>query len=108
MINDDDDDEELDMEEFMKLTDEEGEAACEREMKKYNDWFASLSRDQQVRYLRHRALKTILENRNRLKNPDLCIIPYVVELWKDGVRRGQRNLLKVRHFRATGIYPGEG
>jgi len=95
------------MEEWMAMTDAQQEAEIAREMDKYNRWHDSLTLNQQIRVARGSALRSIMENRSRLRRPELCKIEYVVGLWKDGVRRNQMRLVKIRTWRSTGIYPGE-
>lgn len=109
MTDPDDDmlDDDVAMEEWMAKTDAQQEAEIASEMDKYNRWFDSLTLDQQIRVERGAALRRIMENRARLRRPELCTIEYVVGLWKDGVRRNQRRLVKIRTWRSTGIYPGE-
>jgi hypothetical protein len=109
MTDPDDDmlDDDVAMEEWMAKTDAQQEAEIASEMDKYNRWFDSLTLDQQIRVERGAALRRIMENRARLRRPELCTIEYVVGLWKAGVRRNQRRLVKIRTWRSTGIYPGE-
>lgn len=109
MTEPDDDmlDDDVAMEEWMAKTDAQQEAEIASEMDKYNRWFDSLTLSQQIRVERGAALRRIMENRARLRRPELCTIEYVVGLWKDGVRRNQQRLVKIRAWRSTGIYPGE-
>lgn len=95
------------MEEWMSMTDAQQEAELAREMDKYNRWHDSLTLAQQILVARGSALRSIMENRRRLRTPELCTIEYVVGMWKDGIRRSQRRLVKIRTWRSTGIYPGE-
>jgi recombinational DNA repair protein RecT len=91
----------------MAKTDAQQEAEINREMDKYDRWYNSLTVQQQIRVERGAALRRIMENRVRLRNPKLCTVEYIVGMWKDGVRRNQRRLVKIRAWRSTGIYPGE-
>ena len=100
-------DDDVATEEWMALTEAQQDAQINREMAEYNSWYDSLSREQQTRVDTRSALRSIMENRRRLRTPSLCTIGYVVGLWKDGVRRGQKRLVKIRACRETGIYPGE-
>jgi len=100
-------DDDLAMEEWMAKTDAQQATELDREMDKYNRWYDSLTLNQQIRVERGAALRRIMENRGRLRDPNLCTIEYVVGLWKDGIRRNQLRLAKIRTWRATGIYPGE-
>jgi hypothetical protein len=95
------------MEEWMSMTDAQQEAELDREMDKYNRWYDSLTLDQQIIVARGSALRSIMENRRRLRTPELCTIEYVVGMWKNCIRRSQMRLVKIRIWRSTGIYPGE-
>lgn len=103
-----DDPDDLDMDDWMSLTEKQQDAILDREMDKYNRWYDRLPLKQKIRVDTRSAMRSILENRRRLQTPELCTIPYVVGLWRDGLRRGQLRLLKIRIWRSTGIYPGEG
>jgi hypothetical protein len=102
MLDDDDA-----MEEWMSLTDAQQDAALEREMNKWNRHYDAMSFERKIAYHRSSSLRAIMENRARLRKPELCTIEYVVGLWREGIRRNQRRLVKIRIWRATGIYPGE-
>lgn len=105
MIDDDDD---LDMDEWMAMSDAERDAAEAREWRKYDNWRNSLTIEQEIRVDTRSALHSIMENRRRLRTPHLCTIPFITELWKEGIRRRQRQLVKLRIFRSTGARPGQG
>lgn len=100
-------DDDLYMEEWDAMTDEQQDAELERSMLEHEAWYNGLTLRQQVRIQTRSAMRFIMENRARLRNPDLCTIPYVVGLWREGVRRNQRRLVKIRIWRTTGTYPGE-
>jgi hypothetical protein len=101
-------DDDIAMEEWMDMTEAQQDAALNREMDKYNRWYDHLTLKQKIRVDTRSAMRSIKENRRRLQTPELCTIEYVVGLWRDGLRRGQLRLVKIRAWRATGIYPGEG
>ena len=103
MLDDDDA-----MEEWMSMTDAQQDAVLDREMAEYNRWRDSLSMRQTIAIGRGNALRRIMENRARLKRPELCTIEYVTNLWREGIRRNQLRLVKIRIWRSTGVYPGEG
>lgn len=109
MTDKDDDilDDDVAMEEWMAMSDEQQDAELNREIDKYNRWYDAMSIQQQIHYHARSALRSIMENRARLRNPDLCTIEYVVGMWREGIRRNQRRLVKIRAWRTTGIYPGE-
>lgn len=100
-------DDDVAMEEWMAMTDAQQDAELNREMDKYNRWYDSLTLKQQIHVNTRNAMRSIMENRERLRKPELCTIEYVVGLWKEGIRRNQRRLVKIRSWRSTGIYPGE-
>ena len=87
--------------------DEPREAEISREESKYERWYASLTLAQQIRVETRSALRRIMENRRRLRDPTLCTIEYVVGLWKGSIRRNQLRLVKIRIWRSTGVYPGD-
>lgn len=109
MTDPDDDmlDDDVAMEEWMAKTDAQQDAELQRAMDDHTRWWNSLTVKQQIAVDTRNALRRIMENRARLRRPELCTIEYVVGLWKDGVRRNQRRLVKIRTWRSTGIYPGE-
>lgn len=100
-------DEDEDWDDWLDMTDAEKDAALERSMNEHERWYKGLTREQQIAYHRRSALRMIRDNRRRLRTPSLCTIEYVVGLWREGVRRNQRRLLKIREWRRTGVYPGE-
>lgn len=77
------------------------------EMKKYNDWWDSLTFEQQVT-VRHRSyLRNCRDNRRRLRDSVLNRFEFLNDMWRDGLRRSQRGLVKVRAWRSTGVWPGD-
>lgn len=101
-----DEDEDLDWDEWMQMTEAQHEAILARHVAEHNRWFDSLGPLGQYRYLRRSALRTISEARERLRNPDwrMRAIDF---LGHDQIRRARRRLMKLRAWRATGVYPGE-
>jgi hypothetical protein len=108
-VEDDDDmlSDDVAMEEWMAKTDAQQQTEIDREVDKYDRWYDSLTLSQQIQVERGAALRRIMENRARLRRPELCTIEYVVGLWNQGIRRNQMRLVKIRAWRSTGIYPGE-
>lgn len=101
-------DDDMDMDEWMNMTDDQQGVMLEREMRKHEQWYNSLTLKQQIKYQTCSAMYGIMENRKRLRNPELCTIEYVTNIWRSGIRRNQRRLLKIRIWRTTtGVYPGE-
>lgn len=110
MTGDDDDDmidDDVAMEEWLKLSEEQQEAQVAREMAEHNRWFDNLPHGEQIKVLIRSNLRGIKENRVRLSKPELCTIPFIVDLWRKGIRDAQVRLLKLRAYRSTGIYPGD-
>lgn len=62
---------------------------------------------QQVAHHRHFLLQDILENRERLRRPELNTIEFVSNIWREHLRYAQLRLAKLRIWRATGTYPGQ-
>jgi len=104
----DDDDFDLAFEELSGMSDAQVDAMLNREMAEFDRWYDGLLPDQRYAVDRRNALRRILQNRARLRRPELCTIEFVVGLWREGIRRNQRRLVKIRTERSTGIYPGQG
>jgi hypothetical protein len=94
--------------EWLELTDDQQEATIDREMAALQRKLDAMTLRQQVVHHRHFVLESIRENRARLRNPELARIEIIDQLWRDHIRRSQLRLLKLRIWRSTGIYPGEG
>lgn len=83
------------------------EVRLNRELEENGRRLAALPIAEQVAFYRWKALTSITENRERLRRPELNTIEFVSNLWREGIRRNQVRLLKLRTWRATGVYPGE-
>lgn len=90
---------EYDLDEWMKMTDEQQEAILAREMAAYNRWWDSLTPGQQYASSRHRTLKNCMAWRKHLKTMN-------IDCFREHLRDAQIRLLKIRAWRATGVYPG--
>lgn len=98
-------DEALDWDEWMTLTDEEQEAAVDRELAAYDKWYASLTLAGQIAHSRRCALDSCHSARRLIRNP-AC--PEIIrESTRKRLKAAQVRLFKVRVWRATGIRPGE-
>lgn len=64
-------------------------------------------RHESYRFWRRYVLTSILENRRRLRDQNLARIDCVDQMFRDGIKRSQRSLLKHRHHFQTGMWPGE-
>lgn len=92
---------------WMTLSEAEADrevAAADRE---YTDFLNAMTPLQEYRYWRRFVLTSIMENRRRLRNPALCQIEIITQMWRDGIKRSQQSLLKHRHHFQTGIWPGQ-
>jgi hypothetical protein len=96
----------LDWDEWTELTDAQQEAIVAREMAELERRLDAMTIPQQVAHHRHFVLKSIKENRRRLHDPNLARIEIIDQHWRQGIKRSQIRLLKLRVWRATGIYPG--
>lgn len=104
-------DDDLDMDWYMALSEAELTAEERRlnaDLEESARRFERLPARTQIAWHRQRALHSIKENRRRLRDPQLNTIDIVTQMWRDGVRRGQMKLLKLRAWRATGVEPGRG
>jgi hypothetical protein len=91
----------LEMEEWMTLTDDQQEAVLDREMRAYCARLDRMTVGEQVAHHRRSGLKACLSWR-RMRSKG-----WIAELASEHLRRCQIRLLKLRAWRATGIYPGE-
>lgn len=110
MIEEDDEDEEgFTLDWYMSASGEEI-AAEERmlvaKLLEFDRRLAALPVRLQIAHHRKRALTNIMENRLRLRDPRLNTIDLVTQMWRDGIRRNQIRLVRLRAWRATGVEPG--
>lgn len=92
---------------WMTLSESEAEAevaAADRDFQKFCN---SMSPLQSYRFWRRYVLISIMENRRRLRDPRLARIAIVDQMFREGIKRSQRSLLKHRHHFQTGQWPGE-
>lgn len=82
------------------------EARLDARMAELERRLSAMTIPQQVAHHRHFLLIDILENRRRLLDPKLNQIECISQMWRDGLRRKQVRLAKLRSWRATGVYPG--
>lgn len=98
-------DDDLDMEDWMSLTDEQQEAKVRWEMDNYIQWYASLNLANQVAHRRYMALSNCRSLRRLIR---LSQCPCVIrDEAHTRLRAAQVRLLKLRIWRATGVQPGE-
>jgi hypothetical protein len=109
-----DDDFDIEMDRYLAMSPAEQaaedvriEAEIENRIREREAWLDRLPLGQRVAYFRDSWLRNIRENRRRLRDPELCRIPFIKEMWHDHIRGAQLALVKLRIWRATGTYPGE-
>lgn len=98
----DDLEDDLEMEEWMTLSDGQQQAILDREIAAYNRWFDRLSNPQQIAYCIRRALENCVRWRRLMRAFDH------LDFMREHLREGQMRLLKLRAWRQTGVYPGSG
>lgn len=96
-----------DLDRFMELSEEEATAEIEAAEREYAEFLDAMTPLQSYRYWRRFCLLSIMENRRRLRNPALCRVEIITQMWRDGIKRSQRSLLKYRHHFQTGVWPGQ-
>jgi hypothetical protein len=94
-------DDDLDWDEWMKMSDAQHDAILDREMKAYNEWFDRLPQDEQIRHCVRRCLQNCVGARRNLKT-------FPIDFMRKMLKQSQMRLLKLRAWRQTGIYPGQG
>lgn len=83
------DDDDLDWDEWVAMSDAQHDAILDREMAEYSRWFNSLTTLQQYRHRRRRGLATCKSWRKTIGKLDL-------QVFRDHLRTSQRLLLKAR------------
>lgn len=91
----------------MSMSEAQIEAEWQSVNREYEAFLNSMSRLQEYRYWRRYILTSIMENRRRLRNPDLCQIEIIQQMWRESIKRSQISLSKHRHHLQTGTWPGE-
>lgn len=91
-------DDDLDWDEWMQMTDAQQDAALEREMQIYNEWWDSLTPLEQYRSSRRTTLEGCLVYRKAMRS--------LGDFMREYLRQRQIRLVKLRVWRATGAYPG--
>jgi hypothetical protein len=95
-------DDDLDMDLWMEMTDAEREAILAHEMRQYNEWWDRLTPLQRYRHSRGRALEGCLIWRKSSRQ----FGDGLTDFFHEQLRSRQRRLLKLRIQRSTGFYPG--
>lgn len=92
---------------WMSLSEAEADAEVAAADREFDAFLAAMSPLQSYRFWRRFVLTSIMENRRRLRDPKLARIECVDQMFRDGIKRSQRSLLKHRHHFLTGMWPGE-
>lgn len=96
----DDDDDELDFEEFMSMSDAQADALHDRLMKEYGEMLDRMTPRQLYQYRRQRTLNLILKQRRLAKE-----FPGI-DIFQTHLRSSQRRLLTWRIEYRTGVRAG--
>jgi hypothetical protein len=105
------DDEDARRDWYMHASEEEiaaEERTLNAKLEESDRMFRRLPVERQIACLRRWALEDVMINRRRLRDPRLNTIDVVTQMWRDGIRRNQIKLVKLRAWRATGVEPGRG
>ncbi len=84
----------------MGLTEEQQDAELQREMDRYYAMLRGMTMAKFVAHKRSSILRNCLGFRRHIAMFDIPV-------FREHLRSSQRQLVKLRAFRATGIYPGE-
>jgi hypothetical protein len=98
----------LEWEDWLAMSDEQQEDLLNREMNELQRRLDAMSIQDQVAHHRHFVLESIIKNRQRLRDPKTNHVEIICDLWRKHIRNSQVRLLKLRVWRETGTYPGEG
>jgi len=91
---------------FCEMTEEQVEAEGDRANKDFAAMLDRMTLLEEYRFWRRYILQNIIDNRRRLRNPNLARIEIIDQLWRDGIKKSQHSLLKHRHHLRTGVWPG--
>jgi hypothetical protein len=90
----------------MTLSEAQLDTELEVAERRFDAMLKAMTPLQEYRYWRRYVLTSIMENRRRLRDTKLARIDVIDEMWRNGIKRSQRSLLKHRHHLRTGIWPG--
>ena len=91
---------------WVALSEEQIQAEIDAANREFADFLNTMTPLQHYRYWRRYILTSIMENRRRLRDPALAHISIIDQMFRDGIKRSQRSLLKHRHQFRTGVWPG--
>lgn len=101
MTNVEEIDDDVDWDEWMKLSDDQQDAIVNREMKAYGEMLDEMSPDELYRYKRQFILGTLKRSRAGIR-----LHAWTAEsLMRHVIRPSQKNLLALRIWRQTGAWP---
>lgn len=92
---------------WMTLSESQAAAEVEAADREFDNFLAAMTPLQAYRFWRRYVLTSIMENRRRLVDPKLARIAIVDQMFRDGIKKSQRSLLKHRHHFQTRVWPGE-
>ena len=99
---------EVEWERYQSLSETQADAELEAANRQYAEFLNAMTPLQEYRYWRRYILTSIMENRRRLRNPNLARVAIIDQMWRESIKRSQHSLLKHRHHLRTGVWPGEG
>jgi hypothetical protein len=104
---DDDNDDDMEWDEWMAMTDAQRDATERRVMGEYRRFIDAMTPAQYYRYQRWSWLRILSERREFLRNPAVSRIEIIDQITLESIGRARLALAKLRIWRSTGVYPGE-
>lgn len=98
----------LEWEDWLKLTDAQQDAACEREERKFFAMLEAMPLRRRVAYERGSTLRSLAQARRILADPLLGQMEFMQTMQRKRIADCRIRLVKLRVWRATGQYPGSG
>lgn len=93
-------DDDIEMELWFEMTEAEQDAELAAAERRHNELWANLSPDRQYSILRAGAVKGCLQWRRMIRE-------HRFDFMRQYLKERQISMVKLRHWRHTGIYPGE-
>ncbi len=93
-------DDDIEMELWFEMTEAEQDAELAAAERRHNELWATLSLDQQYSILRTGAVRGCLQWRWMIRE-------HGFDFMRQYLKERQVSMVKLRHWRRTGIYPGE-
>lgn len=98
----------LEWEDWIKLTDAQQDAICEREERKFFAMLEAMPLRERIAYERGSALRSIASARRLLADPVLGQMEFMQTMQRKRIADRRLRLVKLRVWRSTGQYPGSG